>query len=244
LVLAQSGAEHGSVIVADRQTAGRGRQGRPWFSPPGVNLYCSVIIRPTGLRVAYAEWLSWIPLVSALAAAEAIRTTAGIRLTLKWPNDLLCRERKVGGLLCENGTDHDKRPFVIVGIGLNVNLPPGAFPEELAASAGSLIEDTHQPIDRNRLLSQLLTDLEPVLEELGSRGPSRLAHAYASACSTIGTQVRISWSDGREVVGLAEGLGRDGALLVRPLDLKEPHGKPLIEVRAADIVHLRRSNPS
>jgi BirA family biotin operon repressor/biotin-[acetyl-CoA-carboxylase] ligase len=240
IALAQSGAPHGTVVVADRQTAGRGRQGRAWFSPPEVNLYCSVIIRPTVLRISHAEWLSWIPLVSALAAAEAVRTTAGIRLTLKWPNDLLCRERKVGGLLCENGTDHGKRDFVIVGIGLNVNLPPEALPEELTGLAGSLIEETHQPLDRNGLLSQFLTDLEPVLDELATRGARRLAHGYARACSTIGTRVRIKWSDSSELVGSAEGLGSDGALLVRPLVPQHGNGTQIIEVRAADVIHLRR----
>lgn len=240
MALAQSGAQHGTVVVADRQTTGRGRQGRTWFSPPGVNLYCSVIIRPTRLRIPHADWLSWIPLVSALAAAEAVRTMAGIRLALKWPNDLLCRDRKVGGLLCEHGTDRGQREFVVVGIGLNVNLPPEALPEDLAGLAGSLIEESHHPLNRNRLLAQFLTDLEPLLDELGTHGTARLAHGYASACTTIGTQVRITWSDSTELVGLAEGLGRDGALLVRPLQPRRGMDTPLVEVRAADVIHLRR----
>ncbi len=240
MALAQSGGEHGTVVVADQQTAGRGRQGRAWFSPPGVNLYCSVIIRPSELRIPHAEWLSWIPLVSALAAAEAVRTVAGVRLVLKWPNDLLCRERKVGGLLCENGVDRNKRDFVVVGLGLNVNLRPESFPQDLTGLAGSLIEETCHPLDRNRLLSQFLTDLELVLDELGTHGSGRLAHAYSSACGTIGAQVRVKWSDSSELVGSAEGLGKDGALLVRPLLSGQMKDQQVVEVRAADIIHLRR----
>jgi BirA family transcriptional regulator, biotin operon repressor / biotin---[acetyl-CoA-carboxylase] ligase len=234
--LGQSGAEHGTVIVADRQTAGRGRQGREWFSPPGMNLYCSVLIRPGSLHLPFGDWLSWIPLASALAVTETVRTTAGIRLSLKWPNDLLCHAKKVGGILCENGTDCGKQPFVVIGIGLNVNTPPAAFPPELAGIAGSLIEETHRPIDRNRLLSQALTDLEQVLEELCREGPRRLRLAYTAACATVGKRVRVVLAESRELLGLAEGIGHDGALLVRPASL---NGGEVVEIRAADVVHLR-----
>lgn len=239
IALAQSGAAHGTVVVADRQTAGRGRQARTWFSPSGMNLYCSVIIRPAGLHIPFGQWLPWIPLASAIAAAEAVRVTTGVRLSLKWPNDLLCREHKVGGLLCENGTDQDKQPFVVIGIGLNVNVPQNAFPLDLADIAGSLMQEAHRPIDRNRLLSQLLIDLEQVLDELGSQGSRRLEHVYTTACATIGKRVRVMLAESRELLGIAEGIGQDGALLVRPASAAGEHGRHVVEVRAADIIHLR-----
>ena len=166
LALAQSGAEHGAVVVADSQTAGRGRQARIWFSPGGMNLYCSVLIRPTDLHIPFGEWLSWIPLASAVAVAEAVRTVTGTRLALKWPNDLLFNDRKLGGVLCEQGIDREKQPFVVIGIGLNVNAPREVFPKELADIATSLMETCDRPIDRNRLLSEILNDLETVLNEL------------------------------------------------------------------------------
>jgi BirA family transcriptional regulator, biotin operon repressor / biotin---[acetyl-CoA-carboxylase] ligase len=236
MALAQSAAAHGTVVVADRQTAGRGRQARIWFSPGGVNLYCSVIIRPIDLHIPFGEWLSWLPLVSAVATTEAVRTVTGTPLALKWPNDLLLNEKKVGGILCENGTDLNKQPFVVIGIGLNVNIPPDAFPPELSGMAASLIGTGERPIDRNRLLSELLNDLEGVLTELGAKGPRRLEHLYQAACATIGKRIRVMLAGSREVVGMAEAIGKDGALHVRPLN-KSPEA--VIEVRAADVIHLR-----
>lgn len=239
IALAQSGAEHGTVVVADSQTAGRGRQARTWFSPGGRNLYCSILIRPANVQIPFGEWLSWIPLVSAVALTEAVRTVAGVSLSLKWPNDLLFNEKKVGGILCENGTQHGKQPFVIIGIGLNVNAEPDSFPPDLAGIAGSLMQSSHRPIDRNRLLSQLLNELEQVLDELGSEGPRRLQHAYTAACATIGRRVRVVLAESREFIGVAHSIGRDGALLVLPSSLLHQGAQEMIEVRAADVIHLR-----
>ncbi|TKB34605.1 MAG: biotin--[acetyl-CoA-carboxylase] ligase, partial [Nitrospira sp.] len=101
--LAQANVEHGTVVVADCQTAGRGRLSRNWFSPPGANLYCSVILKAARPADRLTEWLSWLPLISALAAAEAIEAVSSLHVSVKWPNDLLISERKVGGILCESG---------------------------------------------------------------------------------------------------------------------------------------------
>jgi BirA family biotin operon repressor/biotin-[acetyl-CoA-carboxylase] ligase len=238
--LAQAGAEHGTVVVAEGQTAGRGRLARTWFSPAGVNLYVSIVIRPRDLRLAYVEWLSWIPLTTALAAREAIRTVAGVSVGLKWPNDLLLNDRKVGGILCESGSDHHQRPFVVIGLGLNANLPPDSFPAELRDIAGSLIERTGRPIDRNRLLAQLLGDIEEALVELSTQGQHRLLHEYTTRCATIGKTVRVHLGEGREIVGVARAIGRDGALHLLPSSPASRPGPPaIVEVRAADVVHLR-----
>ena len=106
--LAQAEVEHGTVVVADSQTAGRGRLSRTWFSPPGANLYCSIILRTARPPERLTEWLSWLPLISALAAAEAIEQVSSIQVSVKWPNDLLISARKVGGILCESGTGIDQ----------------------------------------------------------------------------------------------------------------------------------------
>lgn len=239
MALGQSGAEDGTVVIADRQTAGRGRQARFWYSPGDTNLYCSVLIRPTEIQIPFGDWLSWIPLASAVAVTEAVRAVAGVRLALKWPNDLLLDEKKLGGILCENAHDQARQPFVVIGIGLNVNATPDSFPPELTAIAGSIIESSHRPVDRNRLLSRLLGDLESVLDELASEGARRLQHAYADRCATIGKRIRVMLTDSREVVGMARGIGRDGSLLLQPSSSRRQGSEHIMEVRAADVIHLR-----
>ena len=129
--LAQADVEHGTVVVAESQTAGRGRLSRTWFSPPDVNLYCSIILRTGRPPERLTEWLSWLPLVSALATAEAIEQVSSTHVSVKWPNDLLISERKVGGILCESGTGTGSDPFQIIGIGINVNGDEDDWPIDL-----------------------------------------------------------------------------------------------------------------
>ncbi len=240
MLLARTGAEHGTVVVAESQTAGRGRQSRNWFSPPDVNLYASILVRPPDLNGPVGDWLGWLPLTTAIAATESIRHVAGIQLALKWPNDLLLHDRKTGGILCETGTDRSGVLFVVIGVGLNVNAPLSRFPPELTLIANSLIEETGQPVDRNRLFAQFLGDLEDALDELATTGPCRLRQEYLSRCATIGKRVRVSVSEQREWLGDAVGIGLDGALHVRPIGTTPPSSAPsIVEVRAADILHLR-----
>lgn len=238
--LAQSGAADGTVVVAESQSGGYGRHGRVWFSPPGLNIYCSVILRGVGQSLSLSQWLSWVPLVSALAVAEATQQAAGVSLALKWPNDLLFQERKVGGILCEGIFPSSNDPVVVIGIGLNVNSPPESFPEALRPIAASLFEAAQRPIDRNRLIAQLLLELEQWLGELRSHGPVRLRQAYTTRCTTLGRQVRVLFRDDQEISGTAEAISADGALQVRtssPPSRSQP--MPLIDVRAADVFHLR-----
>lgn len=238
--LAQAGAAHGTVVVAESQSAGRGRHARAWFSPPGSNVYCSIIVRGIGQGPSLSEWLSCVPLTSALAVAEAVQCVAAIPLSLKWPNDLLLHERKVGGILCESSLASTADPIVVIGIGLNVNVPRESFPDELRPIAASLLEKSRQPIDRNRLIAQLLLELEQSLDELRTHGPARLLRAYTTRCITLGRRVRVLLGGDQELLGTAEAIGADGALRVRafsPSPGSQP--PPLIDVRAADVVHLR-----
>ena len=133
VALGQAGVEHGTLVLADAQTAGRGRMARSWFSPPGVNLYGSLVIRTTIEAPHLAAWLSWLPLMAALAAAEGIEIVSGLPIAVKWPNDLLINERKLGGILCESGAPAGAGPFQVIGIGINVNGVPEDFPEELTS---------------------------------------------------------------------------------------------------------------
>jgi BirA family biotin operon repressor/biotin-[acetyl-CoA-carboxylase] ligase len=239
LTLAQAGASHGTVVVAESQTSGRGRRGRTWFSPPGMNIYCSILVRGMGPPVMRPEWLSWIPLASALAAAHAVDRVAAVPLWLKWPNDLLLNERKVGGILCESSFTSPTGPSVVIGIGLNVNVPPESFPEELRPIASSLLESAGRPIDRNRLLAQLLLEVERQLEEVRSQGPTRLRHAYAARCITLGRRVRVLTGGKHELYGTAESIAADGALQVRPMSSSSASASPLVDVHAADVIHVR-----
>jgi BirA family transcriptional regulator, biotin operon repressor / biotin---[acetyl-CoA-carboxylase] ligase len=238
--LAQAGVEHGTVVLADSQSEGRGRLSRLWFSPPGVNLYCSIVIRKAISADRHSEWLSWLPLTAALAAAEAIETVAATSVAVKWPNDLLIAGRKIGGILCESGTTAPSGPFQVIGIGLNINGERNDFPDELRETATTIRHEVGSFIDRNRLLAQLLYELEACLDEYAQRGIERLALAYGRRCSTIGKIVKATLADGKELVGLAEAIGKDGSLtLVQRAVSGDERAPEVQQLRAADIVHLR-----
>lgn len=239
-MLAQNGAEDGTVVVAESQSAGRGRHARTWFSPPGLNLYCSIIVRGLGRGLSLADWLSWVPLTTALAVAEAVQETAATSLALKWPNDLLLDERKAGGILCESSLAIPNNPIVVIGIGLNVNVPRELFPDELRPIATSLFESSHRLIDRNRLLARLLLELEQSLDELRDHGSSRLLQAYQRRCTTLGRRVRVVLGTNEELLGTAVAITADGTLQVRPSTENSGTGKaPLIDIRAGDVIHVR-----
>jgi BirA family biotin operon repressor/biotin-[acetyl-CoA-carboxylase] ligase len=237
--LGHEGAEHGTLVLADAQAAGRGRLTRTWFSPPGVNVYASLVIR-TGIHgEELAAWLSWLPLMAALGAAEAIDTLGLVTVAVKWPNDLLINNRKVGGILCESATAPGSGSFQVIGIGINVNGSVKDFPDELREIATSIRQETGHVIDRNQLVAQVLCELESCLEEFSSRGPERIALAYRRRCTTIGRTVKAVLADGKECIGMAEGINMDGSLiLIEPSSTRQP-AAAVRQLRAADIVHLR-----
>lgn len=237
VALGQAGVEHGTLVLADAQTAGRGRMARTWFSPPGVNLYGSLVIRTAIDAKSLAAWLSWLPLMAALGAAEAIEAVGSVRIDVKWPNDLLVNDRKVGGILCESGTTSGVGPFQVVGLGINVNGVPEDFPQDLQDRATTLRHESGGFIDRNQLMAQILHDLESCLDEFLSRGRERIALAYRRRCATIGKTVKAVLADGEECIGVARAIEQDGSLtLVQP----SPSGTQQVrQLRAADIMHLR-----
>lgn len=196
----------GRVVVAEEQAAGRGRRGRTWLSPPGVNLLVSVALRP---RLAAGE--AWqLGLAAALAALEACRTVATVRL--KWPNDVVTVDgRKLGGVLAETTLSGDRLTAAVVGTGINVNWSPASMPAEIAARATSLAALAGRPLDRVALLGTLLDALETELLALES-GESPLAR-YRLACATVGATVTVA-TPGRSVHGRAVALDETGALVV------------------------------
>jgi BirA family transcriptional regulator, biotin operon repressor / biotin---[acetyl-CoA-carboxylase] ligase len=240
VALGQAGVEHGTLVLADAQTAGRGRMARTWFSPPGLNLYGSLVIRITVDAQHFAAWLSWLPLMAALGTAEAIETVGSVRTAVKWPNDLLISERKVGGILCESGTASGVGPFQVIGIGINVNGVREDFPADLRDMATTIRHESGSFVDRNRLIAQVLQELESCLEEFLRRGRERIALAYRQRCTTIGRTVKALLADGRECIGVAQAIDQDGSLTLVEPSVKGTQAAPTVrQLRAADIVHLR-----
>ncbi|MBI1811408.1 MAG: biotin--[acetyl-CoA-carboxylase] ligase, partial [Nitrospirae bacterium] len=143
--LAEKGGHHGThgtVVIADRQIKGKGRLGRTWFSPPQGNIYMSVIVRPE-IEPKDATLLT---IMSAISCARAVRNLTGIEVQIKWPNDLMVSERKLGGILTEMKSDQDRIVFAVIGIGINVNAHLDAFPSEVRAVAASVIEELNNPL--------------------------------------------------------------------------------------------------
>lgn len=231
---------HGSVFLTECQTAGRGRRGRTWHSPPQGNIYTSVVVLPAAGGTRICPWLSWIPLFAALATADALAATTGLPISVKWPNDLLIDIKKIGGILCEQTTRPDKTIAIVIGIGLNINAPLDGFPEELKAGATTLAAEGGAPVDRVALLAELFLRLEQRLDRLPTDGPTGMISEFTQRCSTLGKTVRVSLEQGRIVEGVAESIGPDGCLRLRVIsDSAQPPTSSLLEVRSAEVVHLR-----
>lgn len=231
---------HGMAIIAEQQTAGRGRRGRIWHSPAQGNVYCSVIIIPAPETHQPASWFSWVPLLSALAAADCLSAQTGLAISVKWPNDLLIGNKKLGGVLCEQTTTVDRTLAIIIGIGLNINASLSSFPSELRAGATSLAAECGRPYDRIAILADLFLRLEQRMDRLRREGASGMIDEFARRCATLGKRVQVALEPQRLVQGIAESIGPDGCLCLRLLPemgVLEPGS--LIEVRSADVVHLR-----
>ena len=205
-VLARAGASHGTVVVAETQTAGRGRYGRTWHSPPGENLYLSVVLRPP----LAPERVPPITLAGGLGVADAVNKL-GVAASLKWPNDVHAGGRKLAGVLTEMNTRAHKLEHVILGIGINVNAH--ALSPELAAIATSLRLELGRELDREAVLRELLPALERWLDGFFAGGVAALAKAWTDRAELAGSRVRADAEDG-PIEGEPIGLDDHGALLV------------------------------
>lgn len=208
LVHARAGAAHGTVITADRQSAGRGRLGRVWASPPGANLYLSMIVRsPRSL----AE-LAPLTLALGIGVVDTVRAE-GVAAALKWPNDVLVGTRKLAGILCEAcpepGRGMRTDSCVVAGIGVNVNVRAADLPAEVAARATSIADERGAPIDRAAFTTRLLTTLEPWIDRFLSGGVPAVSAAWEQRMAA-GLTLRVG-----ALTGIALGLDRDGALRLR-----------------------------
>lgn len=201
-LLAVAGLPEGTVVVARRQTHGRGRYGRTWVSPPG-GLWCSIVLRPT-LRAGWGR----LGLAASVAGAEAIDEAAGVRSTIRWPNDVMVAGKKVAGVLLEGAGD-----TIIVGIGINANVDLDALPQDVRGSAASLHEVARRPIGLESLLEGLLARAG-YWYAAWARGGPEVIDAWATRDATRGSRVVVD-SQGTRVEGVADGADHDGALRVR-----------------------------
>lgn len=206
---AAKSAPEGTVIVAERQTSGRGRLGRTWLSPPRVGIYTSVILRPA-IAPVQAPGSS---LVAALSVAEAIRHYPGLPATIKWPNDILVKGKKAAGVLTELSAEIDRINYLIIGIGINVNHEPKDFPAELAEKATSLQMEQGCPVDRIKLLQEVLMQLEERYLQFLKSGLKDQLKAIKDYSSILGREISIR-HDNKALVGTAIDIDADGALVV------------------------------
>ena len=232
---AARGAAAGAVLVAEEQTAGRGRLERRWSAPARSGIFLSMLLRPDG--VPKQRW-GWLPLLVGVSAASALSQVSGVEVRLKWPNDLLVgiggEERKLGGILAELAGD-----AVVVGIGLNVSLREDELP---VPAAGSLALAGAAVTDRETLLRALLRTFDELYADwagaAGDPEASGLRVAYAAQCATLGRSVRVELPGGRELLGEAVAVDGDGRLVVRDGAGEER------AVGAGDVLHARPQQAS
>lgn len=230
--LASQGSPEGSCVVADEQTAGRGRLDRTWVSPPGAGLWMSVLLRP---GLVAADRYSWLPLLAGVAATDALQEACGVRAELKWPNDIVAiaaacggsdGPRKMGGVLSavlpDSGADH---PAVVLGIGINVAMRSTDLPVPQATSV--LLEGGRT--DRTSLLASMIVALERRVAQWRDVDVS-LATDYRARCTTIGRRVEVRLPGNREVTGVVSGIDDDGHLLISD-------GESSLRVTAGDVIH-------
>lgn len=226
---ARAGAPSGLVVVADHQSAGRGRLDRSWSSPPGTAVTFSLLLRPT---VELRSW-PWIPLLTGYAVDKAVKALGpGLpEAGVKWPNDVLIGDRKVAGILVER-VDTPDGPAAVVGVGINVCLGADELP---VPHATSLEIELGRGVDRTDVLVEVLAAVKEAYDawEVGGEpAGQRLAESYAAACVTVGRDVRVDLPDGSVLEGTATGIDADGRLAV------DVDGTTHT-VAAGDVVHVR-----
>lgn len=222
--LGMKGLPEGTLVLAETQTQGRGRQGRSWSSPKYKGLYLSLILRPAILPNSTPV----LTLLAAVSICEAVKEFIGLDTQIKWPNDLLIKNKKLGGILTELNAEMDVTRFVIIGAGLNINNEKKALPE----GATSLKEQKQESINRVNLLQEILRKIETNYLELKQQGSKPIIDKWREHSFSLGKRVKIS-SHGKLCEGQAFDIDPDGGLLIRK-------DSGLVEkIMAGDILHCR-----
>lgn len=212
--LAEKGAPEGVVVTALRQTKGRGRHGRTWISPSG-GLYFSMVLRP---ELPPKEALK-LTLLSGVAVAQGIQKATGLRATVKWPNDVLIKEKKVCGILTETAVQDRDILYAVVGIGINVNEDPQKYAKDFLYAPTSLRRETGKKLSCSKLLNGVLTSFSENYVDFLNKGWKAVSHRWEKLSGTPGRFVMVRTSGG-EICGQAEKINRDGFLVVREKDGK------------------------
>ncbi len=206
--LANEGAGNGSVFIAEQQSRGKGRLGRNWISPPGEGIWFSVLLRTnvTPLQI------SNITLLAGLAVSKGIERCTGLKARIKWPNDVVIGTKKVCGILTEMAAEMERVNYVVIGIGVNANVP--GFPEEISVKATSILLETGKPIRRAALLSEILVEFEKLYDTYFIRGEAGMLEEYKSYCISLGRTVGFI-RNGEQITGTAVDITPSGELLVK-----------------------------
>jgi BirA family biotin operon repressor/biotin-[acetyl-CoA-carboxylase] ligase len=204
------GAAEGLVVIADRQSAGKGRMGRQWESPERVNLYASILLRPSILPFDAPK----LTFLSAVAVCRAIKEASGLQAKVKWPNDVLLNGAKVAGLLNEMSAETDRVNYVVLGLGVNLNMRAEQFPEDLRYPATSLAIVLGETVSRLDFTRVLLQEIDSLYQLYLEKGSAPIFSVWTDLCDMTGQAVHVDCND-IQVEGIMTGLAEDGALLVR-----------------------------
>jgi BirA family transcriptional regulator, biotin operon repressor / biotin---[acetyl-CoA-carboxylase] ligase len=219
--LAELGAEEGTTVVAETQTAGRGRMGRSWFSPPGAGLYVSIVLRPPPVAQRpvtqgfspVRDPSALLTLAAGVALAEGIQAGTGLLAEIKWPNDLLVGKRKLAGILAEAAAQGGALQFIVLGLGLN--LRPAAYPPELAERATSVEAELNRPADRAVILAEILAACAARYADLLQGRFDAILSAWRERAPSLRGSL-VEWDSPRGLRrGRAEDIDGSGALIVR-----------------------------
>jgi BirA family transcriptional regulator, biotin operon repressor / biotin---[acetyl-CoA-carboxylase] ligase len=211
--MARCGAEEGTLVIAEMQEKGRGRKGRNWVSLSESGIYFSLILRPNLLPSQVTQ----IPLVAGIALTRAIRKIVPLRTTIKWPNDILIGKKKVGGILTEMSSEIDRINFIVLGIGLNVNMPASLLRGVPNGTATSLIEECGEHTSRAKLVQSFLREFELTYNKYLNSGFSSLKDEWKTLNNTIGARVKVSGGE-KEIEGMVIDINDNGFLLIKKDD--------------------------
>ncbi|MEW6410654.1 MAG: biotin--[acetyl-CoA-carboxylase] ligase [Nitrospirota bacterium] len=207
--LAEKGYDEGTVIMAENQSKGRGRLGRVWVSPPGVNFYISIILKPELVPAKATR----ITMLVAVAVASVLRKTLSLPVTIRWPNDILVRDRKLGGILIEMDSEMDRVNYVVIGIGINVNMDISILPDGLQKTATSIKRELGHEVKRIDILIPLLKGIGYWYRVYKKDGIHPVLNEWINLSSILGKRIRLS-TPKKVIEGKAEGIDEDGRLII------------------------------
>jgi BirA family biotin operon repressor/biotin-[acetyl-CoA-carboxylase] ligase len=208
--LGEEGAQEGTVLIAERQSSGKGRMQRRWYSPPGANIYTSVILRPPVGTIRVTQ----IPIAAGVAAAETLNEFCPDKARIKWPNDVLIGGKKVCGILAQIKMSGQAVDFIVVGIGINVNLEREQFPQDIQEIATSMVMEAGREISRPEVIIRLYENMAKWYRELTRNGFNTVRERWLNLSEMIGRTVSVMFQN-ETVRGKAVGLDEDGALILR-----------------------------